>query len=63
MIWISVKDQPVPKDGSYIAIDKDGNIAIICFEQVRQGDNGWYIKSHNDYFSFDATHWMELPEC
>lgn len=64
--WISVKDQPLPTEGKFLAFNAEGEQAVVWPE------DGWYIRGGfytlceygcggNDDFD-NITHWKPLDE-
>lgn len=77
MNWISIKDKLPPQDGTpFIGYDPDaddlGKIYVLiyipakkypCGEFFKLSHEGYYRESAGEYyFTWNPTHWMELPE-
>lgn len=66
MNWIKCSEKPIPKIGKYLAINKDGDQAVVWFENNYLIKGGWFDGCENgcggyDYFE-NATHWIDLPK-
>lgn len=66
--WIRVKDKPVPKDCKVLAINQNGDQAVVYYELTGKNlvRGGWFSGCEfgcggDDYFD-NITHWMPLPE-
>lgn len=66
--WISVEEQPVPKDRKVLALDKDNDQAVVWMvNSYDKGDH--FIKAegvcgragYQTVFA-NITHWMDLPK-
>ncbi len=65
MEWIKIKDEPIPKKGKFLAIDKYGDQAVVWYEDNYLIRGGWFGSCEygcggHDYFE-NVTHWMPLP--
>ena len=65
--WIKCSDIPIPSEKCpVLAYNKDGDMAVIYFEDGLYSRGGWYggceyCCGAKDYFDY-ITHWQPLPE-
>ena len=67
MDWISVKDQPAPKDKPFICYDPTqpecSRIYVVQYEPETEFTNEGYIETGGEcYFTWQPTHWMPRPQ-
>lgn len=62
--WISVEEQPLPRDREILAINKDNEQAVVWYHEyegfisaARHNCCGGISFEHID----NITHWMDLP--
>lgn len=69
--WISVKDQPPPKDGTpFLCYDpkqvdnfKDACIYVVRYKKETDYSDAGYIEAGGEgYFAWEPTHWMPRPK-
>lgn len=63
--WNSVENLPLPKDRKVLALNQDGEHAVVWFEDDDFISGKWFgcVEAcyENECFT-DITHWMELPK-
>lgn len=65
MEWVSVKDQPFPKDGNYfICLRNDfPNAVIVQWEEWVEWEEGRLIDENDDFFHPNfCNYWIPIPE-
>jgi hypothetical protein len=59
--WISVKDKlPVEIEKDYLVTDGE-NIDVYWWKKLRTKEK-WIWNDRDEFFDFNVTHWMPLPE-